>query len=185
MELMPGQTLQGPLPLAGALRIAGQIAEALEAAHDKGIVHRDLKLANIMITPEGSVKILDFGLGAVLQPSGSREGDPNNSPTLTMAATQAGMIMGAGYMSPEQASGRPVDKRADIWAFGVILWELLSGQRLFDGETVSHTMAAVLTKELDFRQAPPRVRRLLARCLEMAMVPIPLMLLGPLDQLSP
>ncbi len=167
MELVPGQTLQGPLPLAGALRIAGQIAEALEAAHDKGIVHRDLKPANIMITPEGSVKILDFGLAAVLQPSGSREGDPNNSPTLTMAATQAGMIMGtAGYMSPEQASGRLVDKRADIWAFGVILWEMLSGQRLFDGETVSHTMAAVLTKDLDFRQAPPKVRRLLARCLE-------------------
>jgi serine/threonine-protein kinase len=94
MELVPGQTLQGPLPLEEALRMAGQIAEALEAAHDKGIVHRDLKPANIMITPEGSVKILDFGLAAVLQPSGSRAGDPNNSPTLTMAGTQAGMIMG-------------------------------------------------------------------------------------------
>jgi serine/threonine protein kinase len=165
MELVPGQTLKGPLPLAEALRIAGQIASALEAAHDKGIVHRDLKPANIMITPDGAVKVLDFGLAAVLQPT-SRESDPNNSPTLTMAATQAGMIMGtAGYMSPEQASGRPVDKRADIWAFGVILWEMLSGQQLFAGETISHTMAAVLTKDLDFQQAPPKVRRLLARCL--------------------
>ena len=107
MELVPGQTLKGPLPLAEALRIAGQIAAALEAAHDKGIVHRDLKPANIMLTPEGTVKVLDFGLAAVLQPSTSRESDPNNSPTLTMAATQAGMIMGtAGYMSPEQASGK-------------------------------------------------------------------------------
>src|SRR5579862_639813 len=167
MELIPGQTLKGPLPLAEALRIAGQIASALEAAHDKGIVHRDLKPANIMITPEGAVKVLDFGLAAVLQPSTSRENDPSNSPTLSMAATQAGMIMGtAGYMSPEQASGRPVDKRADIWAFGVILWEMLSGQQLFAGETISHTMAAVLTKELDFEQAPAKVRRLLARCLE-------------------
>jgi serine/threonine protein kinase len=167
MELVPGQTLKGPLPLAEAVRIAGQIASALEAAHDKGIVHRDLKPANIMITPEGAVKVLDFGLAAVLQPSTGRESDPNNSPTLTMAATQAGVIMGtAGYMSPEQASGRPVDKRADIWAFGVILWEMLSGQQLFAGETISHTMAAVLTKELDFQQAPPKVRRMLARCLE-------------------
>jgi len=164
MELVPGQTLKGPLPLAEAQRIAGQIASALEAAHDKGIVHRDLKPANIMITPEGTVKVLDFGLAAVLQPSTSRESDPNNSPTLTMAATQAGMIMGtAGYMSPEQASGRPVDRRADIWAFGVIFWEMLSGQQLFAGETISHTMAAVLTKDLDFQQAPPKVRRLLAR----------------------
>ena len=167
MELVPGQTLKGPLPLAEALRIAGQIASALEAAHDKGIVHRDLKPANIMLTPEGTVKVLDFGLAAVLQPSTSGQSDPNNSPTLTMAATQAGMIMGtAGYMSPEQASGRPADKRADIWAFGVILWEMLSGQQLFAGETISHTMAAVLTKDLDFKQAPLKVRRLLARCLE-------------------
>src|SRR6202035_1377281 len=103
--------------------------------------------ANIMITPAGVVKVLDFGLAAVTQPSAADSGDPNNSPTLTMGATQAGMILGtAGFMSPEQAAGQSVDKRADIWSFGVVLWEMLTGQRLFTGETVSHILAAVLTK---------------------------------------
>src|ERR1700674_3242419 len=167
MELVPGETLKGPLPLETALNYAKQIAEALEAAHEKGITHRDLKPANIMITPAGVVKILDFGLAAVTQPSAASEGDPANSPTLTMRATQAGMIMGtAAYMSPEQASGKPVDKRADIWSFGVVLWEMLTGKRLFDGETISHTLAAVLTKEPDLQQVPVKVRRLLKRCLE-------------------
>jgi serine/threonine protein kinase len=123
MELVEGETLQAPLPIETALHYAKQIADALEAAHEKGITHRDLKPANIMITPAGVVKVLDFGLAAVTQPSSAHEGDPGNSPTLTMRATQAGMILGtAAYMSPEQASGKPVDKRADIWSFGVVLW---------------------------------------------------------------
>src|ERR1700693_986154 len=145
MELVPGETLKGPLPLETALNYAKQIAEALEAAHEKGITHRDLKPANIMITPAGAVKVLDFGLAAVTQPSAASEGDPANSPTLTIRATQAGMILGtAGYMSPEQARGKTVDKRADIWAFGVVLYEMLTGQRLFDGEDMAETLAAVI-----------------------------------------
>jgi Tol biopolymer transport system component/predicted Ser/Thr protein kinase len=166
MELVAGETLQGPLPLETALNYAKQIADALEAAHDKGIVHRDLKPANIMITPAGVVKVLDFGLASVL--NRDREGaDPASSPTMTIAATQAGMIMGtAGYMSPEQARGKTVDKRADIWAFGVVLFEMLTGQRLFEGETVSDTLAQVLTKQPDWEQVPAKVRRLLKKCLE-------------------
>jgi eukaryotic-like serine/threonine-protein kinase len=171
MELVPGQTLKGPLPLETALNYGKQIAEALEAAHEKGITHRDLKPANIMITPAGVVKVLDFGLAAVTQPSAASEGDPANSPTLTMRATQAGMIMGtAAYMSPEQASGKPVDKRADIWSFGVVLWEMLTGHRLFDGETISHVLADVLRGPIDFDRLPkgtPRtIRDLLRRCLD-------------------
>src|SRR6266852_3838951 len=155
MELVEGETLKGPLPVATALHYARQIADALEAAHEKGITHRDLKPANIMITPAGLVKVLDFGLAAVTQPSAASEGDPSNSPTLTMRATQAGMIMGTvAYMSPEQASGKPVDKRADIWSFGVVLWEMLAGRRLFDGETISHTLADVLRGPLDFDKLP-------------------------------
>jgi len=139
MELVEGPTLaeriaQGPVPLDEALNIAKQIAEALEAAHEKGITHRDLKPANIKITPAGIVKVLDFGLATAAQPS-SVDGNPSISPTLTLdyAATRAGMIMGtAAYMSPEQASGKPVDKRSDIWSFGVVLWEMLTGKRLYD-----------------------------------------------------
>ena len=169
MELVKGATLTGPLPLDEALHYAGQIASALEAAHEKGIIHRDLKPANIMITPEGSqgsmVKVLDFGLAAVTQPS--NDGDPGNSPTLTMSPTRAGMIMGtAAYMSPEQARGKPVDKRADIWAFGVVLYEMLTGERLFHGETVSDILAQVLTKDPDLTRVPTKARRLLRRCLE-------------------
>ena len=166
MELVPGESLKGPLPLKTALSYAKQIADPLEAAHDKGIVHRDLKPANIMVTPEGVVKVLDFGLAAVenRRPKG---GDPASSPTMTIAATQAGMIMGtAAYMSPEQAAGKLVDKRADIWSFGVVLFEMLTGKRLFEGETISHTLAAVLTKEPDLLQVPVRARRLLQSCLE-------------------
>jgi serine/threonine protein kinase len=171
MELVPGAPLQAPLPLETALNYASQIAHALEAAHDKGIVHRDLKPANIMITPAGVVKVLDFGLAAVPLASGAGMGDPTHSPTLTIAATQAGMIMGtAAYMSPEQAAGKPVDKRADIWSFGVVLWEMLTGNRLFDGETISHTLADVLRAPIDFAQLPqgtPRaIRDLLRRCLD-------------------
>ena len=167
MELVPGETLKGPLPLERALNYAKQIADALEAAHDKGITHRDLKPANIMVTPQGVVKVLDFGLAAVSQPPGTNSGDPNNSPTLTMQATQAGMILGtAGYMAPEQAAGQAVDKRADIWSFGVVLWEMLTGERMFTGETVSHILAAVLTRDPDLTRVPLKVRPLLERCLE-------------------
>ncbi len=165
MELVPGESLKGPLPLETALNYAKQIADALEAAHDKGIVHRDLKPANIMITPAGVVKVLDFGLAAVAQASDSS--DPGNSPTLTISPTRAGMILGtAAYMSPEQARGKAVDKRADIWAFGVVLYEMLTGQRLFEGETVSDTLAQVLTKKPEWERVPPKVRRLLEACLQ-------------------
>jgi serine/threonine protein kinase len=170
MELVPGGPLTGPLPAETALNYARQIADALEAAHDKGIVHRDLKPANIMITPAGVVKLLDFGLAAV-PISGESASDPTHSPTLTIAATRAGMIMGtAAYMSPEQAAGKPVDKRADIWAYGVVLWEMLSGERLFDGETISHTLADVLRAPIDFdklpQETPLAIRDLLRRCLD-------------------
>ncbi len=170
MELVPGHTLKGPLPLNEALRIAAQIADALEAAHDKGIVHRDLKPANIMITPARVVKVLDFGLAATTQ-SSPTSADPNNSPTLTMGATQAGMILGtAAYMSPEQAAGQFVDKRADIWSFGVVLYEMLTGQRLFTGDSVAHILADVLRAPIDFDKLPaatPRaIRDLLRRCLD-------------------
>jgi Tol biopolymer transport system component len=166
MELVPGESPKGPLPLETALNYAKQIADALEAAHDKGIIHRDLKPANIMITPAGVVKVLDFGLAAL--PNRDREGaDSVNSPTLTISPTRAGMILGtAGYMSPEQARGKLVDKRADIWAFGVVLFEMLTGQRLFEGETVSDTLAAVLKEEPDWMRVPAKVRRLLQACLQ-------------------
>ncbi len=165
MELVPGESLKGPLPLETVLDYAKQIADALEAAHEKGIVHRDLKPANIMITPAGVVKVLDFGLAAVAQ--SSDPSDPVNSPTLTISPTRAGMILGtAAYMSPEQARGKAVDKRADIWAFGVVLYEMLTGKRLFEGETISDTLAAVLKTEPDLSQVPAKVRRLLKKCLE-------------------
>src|SRR6202167_5636133 len=165
MELVPGETLKGPLPVETALNYAKQIADALEAAHERGVVHRDLKPANIMLTPEGVVKVLDFGLAAVAQ--SSDPSNPANSQTLTISPTRAGMILGtAAYMSPEQARGKPVDKRADIWAFGVVLYEMLTGKPLLAGETVSDTLAQVLTKEPDWEQVPAKVRRLLKRCLE-------------------
>jgi Tol biopolymer transport system component/predicted Ser/Thr protein kinase len=167
MELVEGETLQGPLPLDTALDYARQIGEALEAAHEKGIVHRDLKPANIKVTPEGRVKVLDFGLAKAMSEDTQAPANSANSPTLTMRATMAGIIMGtAGYMSPEQARGKAVDKRADIWAFGVVLYEMLTGERLFDGETVSDSLAAVLTREPDLGRVPVRVRRLLQSCLE-------------------
>ncbi len=167
MELVPGESLKGPLPLETVLNYAKQIAEALEAAHDKGIVHRDLKPANIMVIPEGVVKVLDFGLAAMPASSAGDPSNPANSPTLTISPTRAGMILGtAAYMSPEQARGKPVDKRADIWAFGIVLYEMLTGKRLFEGETVSDTLAAVLKTEPDLTQIPPKVRRLLDACLQ-------------------
>ncbi|MGD1091981.1 MAG: protein kinase [Bryobacteraceae bacterium] len=167
MELVEGATLKGPVPLDTALKYAAQIASALDAAHEKGITHRDLKPANIMLTPDGTIKVLDFGLAAVTQPSQSDGEAGTNMVTLSMSPTSAGMIMGtAAYMSPEQARGQTVDRRADIWAFGVVLWELLTGTQLFQGDTVSDILASVLTKELDFTQVLSKVRRLLRRCLE-------------------
>jgi serine/threonine protein kinase len=169
MELVEGPTLadriaQGAMPLDEALPVARQIAEALEAAHEKGIVHRDLKPANINLTAEGKVKVLDFGLARVMQASGSD--DPQSSPTLTMSATVAGVLLGtAAYMPPEQARGGAVDKRADIWAFGVVLYEMLSGRRVFAGDTVSDTLAAVLKTEPDVSSIPLQVRPIVERCL--------------------
>src|SRR5438067_6312276 len=157
MELVEGEDLQGPIPLDKALPVMHQLIDALEYAHDKGVVHRDLKPANIKITPEGRVKVLDLGL-AVAQASGLRAADPRSSPTLTMRASEAGMIMGtAAYMAPEQARGQNVDRRADIWDFGVEVWEMLSGRRLFEGATVSDTLAAFLTKEPNFDSVHARV----------------------------
>jgi Tol biopolymer transport system component len=166
MELVPGEPLKGPLPLETALNYAKQIADALEAAHEKGIVHRDLKPANIMITPAGVVKVLDFGLAAV-PGQGDSGADPSISPTLTVSPTRAGMILGtAAYMGPEQARGQAVDRRADIWAFGVVLYEMVTGKRLFQGEDLTETLASVVKEEPRFDQAPPKVRRLLRKCLE-------------------
>jgi Tol biopolymer transport system component/predicted Ser/Thr protein kinase len=167
MELVEGETLKGPLPLETALKYAHQIAAALEAAHAKGIVHRDLKPANVKVTSEGVVKVLDFGLAQLSPNRGGAEPDPSKSPTFTMSPTRAGMILGtAAYMSPEQARGKPVDKRTDIWAFGVVLYEMLTGKQAFKGETVSDILAAVLRHEPDWEQVPRKVRRLLKTCLE-------------------
>src|SRR5690348_3573926 len=166
MELVEGEEPKGPMPLDEALAICRQVAAALEAAHEKGIVHRDLKPANIKVTPAGVVKVLDFGLAKIsgLTPA---SGNPEESPTISMHATQAGVILGtAGYMAPEQAKGKPADKRADIWAFGVVMHELLTGQRMFTGETVTDTLAAVVLSEPKLADAPSQVQRLLKRCLE-------------------
>jgi serine/threonine protein kinase len=165
MEYIEGEAPRGPLPLEEALRIAHQIADALEAAHEKGITHRDLKPANIKIRPDGTVKVLDFGLAKTSPPSEGGVGE--DSPTLSMAATQAGVILGtAAYMSPEQARGKPVGKRADIWAFGVVLYELITGKRLFKGEDASHIMAAVIMQEPQLDAVPVPIQRMLKACLE-------------------
>jgi hypothetical protein len=169
MELIEGESPKGPLPLETALGYARQIADALEAAHEKGIVHRDLKPANIKITGPasarpGTVKVLDFGLAKTVE---TASGDPESSPTVTISAMRAGTIMGtAAYMSPEQARGRKVDKRADIWAFGVVLYEMLTGRMLFQGEDLSETLASVVRDTPDLSAAPAPVRRLLESCLE-------------------
>ena len=174
MELVEGPTLadrikEGAIPLEEALPIAKQIAEALEYAHEHGIVHRDLKPANIKVTQDGKVKVLDFGLAKALQRDAA-PGDISNSPTLTFEATMAGIILGtAAYMSPEQAKGKAVDRRADIWSFGVVLFEILTGRQVFVGETATDIMAAVVRAEPDWsklpKSLPRRVRELLQRCL--------------------
>ena len=176
MELVDGQDLsamieRGPLLLADVLPIAKQLADALEAAHEQGIIHRDLKPANIKVKADGTVKVLDFGLAKALGPDGGSSPDLMNSPTLTMHATQMGMIIGtAAYMAPEQARGKPVDRRADIWAFGVVLYEMLTGRRAFDGDDVSITLASVLKDDPKWQELPADLptplSRLLRRCLE-------------------
>ena len=175
MELVEGEDLsahiaRGAIPLADALLIAKQIADALEAAHEQGIVHRDLKPANIKVRADGTVKVLDFGLAKAMDPAGSASGEAMNSPTMTARNTQMGMIIGtAAYMSPEQARGKPVDKRADIWAFGVVMFEMLSGRRLFAGDEITDVLARVLERDPDWTllaaTSPPALRHLLERCL--------------------
>jgi Tol biopolymer transport system component/tRNA A-37 threonylcarbamoyl transferase component Bud32 len=167
MEIVEGPTLaeriaKGPIPLDEALSIAGQIAEALDAAHEKGIIHRDLKPANIKIRPDGSVKVLDFGLAkSVVDPAKVTSDSP------TLMHSTAGTILGtAGYMSPEQARGQEVDKRSDIWAFGVVLFEMTTAKRLFEGPTVTDCLAEILKDEPDLTEAPPKIQRLLSSCLE-------------------
>jgi serine/threonine-protein kinase len=176
MEFIDGPTLadriaKGAIPLDEALPIASQIAEALEAAHDHGVIHRDLKPANIKVRPDGAVKVLDFGLAKAFEPAGSVAGNATMSPTLSLHATQAGLILGtAAYMPPEQAKGRPVDRRADLWSFGCVLYEMLTGRQPFVGETISDVLAKVIERDPDWSALPPTtpnsVRTLLRRCFE-------------------
>src|SRR6202165_5922295 len=157
MELVSGETLAervkaGPLGIEEALKIAVQIAEALEAAHEKSIIHRDLKPANVKVTPDGKVKVLDCGLAKAFAGDAAND-DPSNSPTLSMAATMQGVILGtAAYMSPEQARGQAGGKRTDIWAFGCVLYELLTGKQAFHGESTTEILAAVLREEPDWQE---------------------------------
>ncbi len=176
LELVEGEDLaerlkRGAIPVEESIAIAKQITEGLEAAHEKGIVHRDLKPSNLKLTKGGTVKILDFGLAKAYKGEPTADGALSQSPTMSRQMTEAGVIFGtAAYMSPEQARGGTVDKRADIWAFGVVLFEMLTGKRLFTGETVSDTLAAVLRQEIDWKalpaSTPPGLRRLLERCLD-------------------
>src|SRR4051812_4835465 len=177
MELVEGDELaqritRGPVPLEEALPIARQIAEALEAAHEQGIVHRDLKPANIKVREDGAVKVLDFGLAKATEPLSGVGLNVTASPTITTPAmmTGVGVVLGtAAYMSPEQAKGRNADKRSDVWAFGCVVYEMLSGTRAFAGEDVAETLAAVLRGQPDWQRLPPTtpaaIRRLLRRCL--------------------
>jgi len=167
MEFVEGPDLRGPLDFDDALPIIQQLIDGIEAAHEKNIIHRDLKPANIKITPEGVVKILDFGLAKAMEPPPPSGGNPDNSPTLTMGATAVGTILGtAAYMAPEQAKGKQADKRSDIWSFGVILYEVLTGKKLFPGETAVEILGGVLNKDPDLSAAPARVHELLRWCLE-------------------
>jgi Tol biopolymer transport system component len=167
MELVEGDSLadrlrRGPIPIQESLKLAQQIAMALEAAHEKGVIHRDLKPANIKVTPDGVVKVLDFGLAKAVLAAGT-----NDSVTATVDATEAGVVLGTvAYMAPEQAQGKVVDKRVDIWAFGVLLYEMLTGERPFGGANANDTLAQVLTKEPDLQRLPGSARRLIAKCLE-------------------
>ena len=185
MELVPGETLaerirRGPIPIDEALGIAKQIAEALEAAHDseKAIIHRDLKPANVKITPEGKVKVLDFGLAKAYEPA-SATPDLSNSPTLSMAATNAGVILGtAAYMSPEQAKGRPVDRHTDIFAFGAVLYEMLTGRPAFEGDDLTEILGRVVTADPDWNRLPEKTPRAIQRLLRRALKKDPRQRLG-------
>ena len=175
MELVEGETLaeriaRGPLPVDEALTLSQQIAEAVEATHEKGVIHRDLKPANIKVDPEGHVKVLDFGLAKAFADE-VPEGELSASPTLSRDATRAGVILGtAAYMSPEQAKGKVVDKRSDIFSFGAVLYEMLAGKRAFGGEDVSDVLASIIKLDIDWKALPsdldPRVPKLLSRCLK-------------------
>src|SRR4029079_6951490 len=177
MELVEGEDLaqrltRGAIPIDEALPIAKQIAEALEAAHEQGIIHRDLKPANVKVRPDGTVKVLDFGLAKALDPAGSLP-NVSQSPTITTPAmmTGVGVILGtAAYMSPEQARGKPIDTRTDVWAFGCVLFEMLTGQRAFEGELLSDVLAAILKTDPNWQrmptETPAALRRLVGRCLE-------------------
>ena len=165
----PGEGAASAIALDESLHIAKQIAEGLEYAHERGIIHRDLKPANVKVRPDGTVKILDFGLAKALEETPAA-GSINTSPTISAAATREGIILGtAAYMSPEQARGKTVDRRCDIWSFGAVLFEMLSGKQVFAGEDVSQTLAAVIMKEPDWSvlpdSLPATVARLLRRCL--------------------
>src|SRR5688572_18727908 len=176
LELVEGPTLadriaHGPMSLEDALPIAKQIADAIEAAHEQGIIHRDLKPANIKVRSDGTVKVLDFGLAKALEPAGALAASASMSPTITTPVmTEAGMILGtAAYMSPEQAKGKAVDKRSDIWAFGCVLYEMFTGRRAFEGDGVSDTLARILMKEPNWTALPatfpPAVVTVLQACL--------------------
>ena len=171
LEYVPGETLKGPLPVDEALAVATQMAEAMEEAHGKGIVHRDLKPPNIKITPDGKVKVLDFGLAKALADDSFGEFSANSPTVAASALTRGGMLLGtAAYMSPEQARGKRADKRTDIWAFGCVLYEMLTGRQVFGGETISDCLAALLKNEPDWSrlpaETPANVTRLLRLCLE-------------------
>src|SRR5262245_38164995 len=176
LEFVDGETLadrlaKGPIPVAEALRLAREVIDALEAAHEKGIIHRDLKPGNVALTADGQVKVLDFGLARYEVGEPGSAVDLTASPTLAYAGTQAGIILGtAAYMSPEQTKGKAVDKRSDVWAFGCLLFEMLTGKKAFEGEEVSDTLAAILRGEPEWSalpsDVPPAVRSLIKRCVE-------------------